>query len=179
LRREVSELKLRQAQAPVSRDIEEFLDRLNGDVELTEYLLTDDVAGGFSGYDARRFRFRNYRASGSTVKITKRTFAHGMLFGLLVSDRADKALSRGFASEEADDSGYPLTILAKDEYKDEYSEVDDLFMSLERDGIVVYGEKISDNFIHDDSFAMTYTWNLSNSARIWILKNPPSSRHVE
>lgn len=178
LRREVSELKLRQANEPVPRDVEGFLDRLSGNVSLHEYELVTETTNKdpFSVetdpfyVSTIRFRFRDYRASGATVQISKEYFAHGIMFGLLVSESAKDAIVRGFASSATDEIGYPLRIIGDAEE----SELDELFMSLESEGLIISGEKYSTSF--NNSFATAYPWKLSPIAREWILKNPPDRK---
>jgi len=171
LRREVSELKLRQAKDSTALDVEEFLDGLTGNVSLSEYELTEERADPYSFADeTKSFRDRRYRKTATTAQMTSATLAQGIMFGLLFSKDAEGALSQGFTSLDTDETGYPLRILGNVEA----SELDELFMSLEAEGLITSGEKYKNVLeFFRPSFARSYPWTLSKVARHWILNNKP------
>lgn len=172
LRREVSDLKLRQAKGSTTVDVGEFLKGLTGDVSLSEYELTEERADHFPfGDETKSFRDRQYRKTMTTVQLSKATLAQGIMFGLLFSRDAEGALLQGFTSSDTDETGYPIRILGNVET----SELDELFMSLEAESLITSGDKYDSVLqFFRPSFAASYPWALSKIARNWILNNKPA-----
>lgn len=132
LRREILNLKLRQAKGSTTVNVEEFLNGLTGDVSLSEYELSEERTDHFLfGDETKRFRQREYRKTATTVQLSKATIAQGIMFGLLFSKDAEGALLQGFASSDTDETGDPIRILGTVEM----SKLDELFMSLEAESL--------------------------------------------
>lgn len=173
LRSELSEFKLHQNEEYRSVNVAGVLSHLEGFVSLTRY--DHEVSGGASHYnpfdtDSIQYRFTNYIRTSNESEFTTPEFTIKLLYGLLFHNNLDKAIQRAFASEETDESGYPLFLL---NCNDEHS-LEDTLMTLESQGIIIAGEKYRESIPYTArSYASSYPWNLTDAGREWIVSNKP------
>lgn len=167
---ELSEYKRRQENL-LSIKIPKFLNSITGTVTVV-HLELDESEGAPWDYppdnDSVIYLYQKYNITNKKIVLEGGKFAYKFLYGLLFSEDATQAIYKGFSSVKTNGYGYPVSTA----YCPNSSELEDIFMALESQGIINAGRMHAGD--SPGSYIVSYPWQLSAAGREWIIGNKPN-----